>query len=76
MGVATLVFAALLTLTESIMYGSSALFTAKGILGIIIKTGIFFVVMICANRTIINYSAKASDDSKEDACDEIKPAAN
>lgn len=75
-GVATLVFAMLLTLTEFIMYGSSTLFTAKGILGIIIKTGIFLAVVICAIGTVVNCPAEASGESKENACVGDKPVAS
>lgn len=75
-GVATLVFAMLLTLTEFIMYGSSTLFTAKGALGIIIKTGIFLAVVICAIGTVVNCPAEASGESKENACGGDKPVAS
>ena len=75
-GVATLVFATLLTFADFMIYGGSTLLTARGILGIIIQTGMFFAVMICAIRTVVNRPDEASDNSKEHTCDGITPDAS
>ena len=49
-GVSTLVFIVLLALTEFIQYGG-ALFTVRGVAGLIVKTVIFAVLVASVGRT-------------------------
>lgn len=47
--ISTLVFIVLLALTEFIQYGD-ALFTLRGVAGLVVKTALFFILMVIVIR--------------------------
>ena len=62
---ATLIFAALMALTEFLFYGN-ALLTVRGIVGVIVKTVIFAVLVSSIVRADISDSRPPDSDQRNE----------
>lgn len=65
MSMATLIFAALMALTEFLLYGN-ALLTVRGIVGVIVKTVIFAVLVSSIVRADISDSRPPDSDQRNE----------
>jgi hypothetical protein len=65
MSMATLIFAALMALTEFLFYGN-ALLTVRGIVGVIVKTVIFAVLVSSIVRADISDSRPPDSDQRNE----------